>query len=77
MDTHPPRYNRRCVSTSSLQLVLYLNLILVPAWLTNQGWSQAQLISIIQDYVSTVASNYQGRVYAWDVVSEIFNDNGA
>ncbi|KAG8959476.1 hypothetical protein FRC00_001555 [Tulasnella sp. 408] len=57
-------------------MALYLNLTSAPAWLANQSWSQAQLISIIQDYVPTVASNYQGRVYAWDIVSEIFNDNG-
>ncbi|KAG8959477.1 hypothetical protein FRC00_001556 [Tulasnella sp. 408] len=36
----------------------------------------AQVILIIQEYVSTVAAHYQGRIYAWDVVSEIFNDNG-
>ncbi|KAG9044800.1 hypothetical protein FS837_007531 [Tulasnella sp. UAMH 9824] len=48
----------------------------VPAWLKNQVWSQAQMVSIIQDYITTVASKYRGRVYAWDVVSEIFNDNG-
>ncbi|KIO16255.1 glycoside hydrolase family 10 protein, partial [Tulasnella calospora MUT 4182] len=47
-----------------------------PTWLANAAWSKSQMISIIQDYVSTVAAYYQGRVYAWDVVSEIFNDNG-
>ncbi|KAG9044799.1 hypothetical protein FS837_007530 [Tulasnella sp. UAMH 9824] len=34
------------------------------------------IISIIQDHVTTVAGYYQGRVYAWDVVSEIFDDKG-
>ncbi|KAG9044797.1 hypothetical protein FS837_007528 [Tulasnella sp. UAMH 9824] len=35
------------------------------------------MISIIQDYVSTVAAHYRGRVYAWNVVSEVLNDNGS
>ncbi|KAG8892066.1 hypothetical protein FRC01_014364, partial [Tulasnella sp. 417] len=48
----------------------------LPAWLTSQTWSTADITSIIQDYVTTVAAHYQGGVYAWDVVSEIFNDNG-
>lgn len=51
--------------------------VLVPGWLTNSVWSKSQLISIIQDYVATVAGHYRGQVYAWDVVSEIFEDNGA
>ncbi|KAG8901661.1 hypothetical protein FRC01_009779 [Tulasnella sp. 417] len=48
----------------------------LPTWVTNSAWTKSQMISIIQDYVTTVATYYQGRVYAWDVVSEIFNDNG-
>ncbi|KAG8944034.1 hypothetical protein FRC04_002229 [Tulasnella sp. 424] len=50
--------------------------VLVPGWLTNSVWSKSQLTSIIQDYVATVTGHYRGQVYAWDVVSEIFEDNG-
>ncbi|KAG8892614.1 hypothetical protein FRC01_014063, partial [Tulasnella sp. 417] len=32
--------------------------------------------TIIQDYVFNVAAKYRGQIYAWNVVSEIFNDNG-
>ncbi|KAG8944036.1 hypothetical protein FRC04_002231 [Tulasnella sp. 424] len=48
----------------------------LPTWLTSGSFSSATLTTVIQNYVTTVASRYKGKIYAWDVVSEIFNDDG-
>lgn len=48
----------------------------LPTWLANGSWSPATLTAIIQNHVTTVASHYKGKIYAWDVVSEVFNDDG-
>ncbi len=47
-----------------------------PSWLTNGNFSPMQLSDILQNHISTVAGHYAGKVYAWDVVNEAFNDNG-
>jgi endo-1,4-beta-xylanase len=47
-----------------------------PNWLINGNYSPDQLSSILQDHIATVVGRYAGRVYAWDVVNEAFNDNG-
>jgi endo-1,4-beta-xylanase len=46
-----------------------------PTWVIS-GNTAAQLAGILQDHIKTVVSRYAGRVYAWDVVNEAFNDNG-
>ncbi len=49
-------------------------------WLTagiaNGTYGAADLNSILQDHIATVLGHYAGRVYAWDVVNEAFNDDG-
>lgn len=45
-----------------------------PPWLT--GLSSTDLAKALQDHISTVVGRYAGKVYAWDVVNEAFNDNG-
>jgi endo-1,4-beta-xylanase len=47
-----------------------------PSWLTNGGYNSQQLSSILQDHIKTVVGRYAGKVYAWDVVNEAFNDDG-
>ncbi|KIO17875.1 glycoside hydrolase family 10 protein [Tulasnella calospora MUT 4182] len=49
----------------------------LPTWLANGSWTQATLTAVIQNYVTTVAGRYKGKIYAWDVISEIFDDNGS
>ncbi len=48
----------------------------VPGWVTSGGFTSAQLAAILQDHIRNVVGHYAGRVYAWDVVNEAFNDNG-
>jgi endo-1,4-beta-xylanase len=52
----------------------------VPTWLTdgigNQTIDSTQLTTILQGHIQTVATHYAGKVYAWDVVNEAFNDDG-
>jgi endo-1,4-beta-xylanase len=48
----------------------------VPTWVTNGGYTPAQLSNILHDHINTVVGHYAGQVYAWDVVNEAFNDNG-
>jgi len=48
----------------------------VPSWVTSGGYTAAQLSTILQDHITTVMTHYAGKVYAWDVVNEAFNDDG-
>jgi len=48
----------------------------VPSWVTSGGYTSAQLSTILQDHITTVATHYAGKLYAWDVVNEAFNDDG-
>ena len=48
----------------------------VPSWVTLGGYGSLQLNSILQDHITTVMTHYSGKVYAWDVVNEAFNDDG-
>lgn len=52
----------------------------VPDWLTNgiSGGTidSTQLSTILQGHIQTVMTHYSGKVYAWDVVNEAFNEDG-
>ncbi|WP_333778406.1 endo-1,4-beta-xylanase [Streptomyces sp. IBSBF 3136] len=47
-----------------------------PSWLTNGSWTPAQLGSLLQNHISTEVGRYKGKIAAWDVVNEPFNDDG-
>jgi endo-1,4-beta-xylanase len=45
-----------------------------PAWLN--GLAPEALANALHDHIATVVGRYAGKLYAWDVVNEAFNDNG-
>src|SRR5215469_3988752 len=49
----------------------------LPSWLTSGGFSPSELSSILEDHIHRVVGHYAGKVYAWDVVNEAFNDDGS
>ena len=50
-----------------------------PAWLFKDAErrpvTKAVLLARLKEHISTVVSRYKGKIYAWDVVNEVIDDN--
>ncbi|MFS8097505.1 endo-1,4-beta-xylanase [Lentzea alba] len=46
-----------------------------PGWLNNLGGGE--LRSVVQQHINTEMGRYRGRIRAWDVVNEMFNEDGS
>ncbi|MFJ4522522.1 endo-1,4-beta-xylanase [Streptomyces sp. NPDC088810] len=47
-----------------------------PSWLTNGSRTPAQLSGLLQNHIDTEVGRYKGKIAAWDVVNEPFNEDG-
>jgi endo-1,4-beta-xylanase len=48
----------------------------LPAWLTSGTFTNEELEAILHQHITDEVSHFRGRVYAWDVVNEAFNEDG-
>ena len=48
----------------------------LPSWLTSGTFTPAQLRDILRRHIFEEAGHFRGRIYAWDVVNEAFNEDG-
>jgi endo-1,4-beta-xylanase len=47
-----------------------------PPWLTEGQFTSEQLYELLHEHIHRVVTHYSGRVFAWDVVNEAFDENG-
>jgi endo-1,4-beta-xylanase len=47
-----------------------------PKWLAEGHYSSQQLADLMQEHIRRVVERYRGKVFAWDVVNEAFDENG-
>jgi endo-1,4-beta-xylanase len=45
-----------------------------PAWLTNGSFTPEQLANLLETHIKTVIGHYRGKIFAWDVVNEAFDE---
>ncbi|QNP73935.1 endo-1,4-beta-xylanase [Streptomyces roseirectus] len=48
----------------------------LPDWLTGKEWEADELRAVLKNHIQTEVRHYRGKLYAWDVVNEAFNEDG-
>ncbi|GLW32087.1 endo-1,4-beta-xylanase [Actinoplanes regularis] len=47
-----------------------------PSWLTEAAYTPDQLRTLLRRHIFAEVGHFKGRVWAWDVANEIFNEDG-
>jgi endo-1,4-beta-xylanase len=45
-----------------------------PTWLTEGKYRTGELAEILENHIRTVVGHYRGKIFAWDVVNEAFDE---
>ena len=45
-----------------------------PTWLTEWKYRSGELAEILEKHIKTVVGHYRGKIFAWDVVNEAFDE---
>jgi endo-1,4-beta-xylanase len=45
-----------------------------PKWLTEGKYTSGELAQILERHIKTVVGHYRGKIFAWDVVNEAFDE---
>ena len=48
----------------------------LPPWLSDKGHAATDLFELLHEHIRQVVTHYRGRVFAWDVANEAFDENG-
>ncbi|KAI8807163.1 endo-1,4-beta-xylanase precursor [Cladochytrium replicatum] len=49
----------------------------LPNWVTSRSWTNATLTAVMTNHVTKLVDHWKGDLVHWDVVNEIFNEDGS